>query len=74
MLLMIVMPTWGLLWQMFNGQTGWLPKHNYLLLTIGAVTLVLQAWMVVAAALVWPRAKGMLEEGLPPLKRPAAVA
>ncbi len=76
MILMIVMPAWGLAWQMFNSQTGWLAAHNYLLLAIGAVTLVLQAWMIVEAALIWPRAKGLLEEALPPLTRmpPAASA
>jgi carbon starvation protein len=69
MILMVVMPTWALLWQMFNAETGWLVTHSYLLLGVGAVTLVLQIWMVIEAVLVWPRAKGVLEETLPPLRR-----
>lgn len=71
MILMIVLPAWALLWQMFNRQTGWLHTPNYPLLAFGALTLALQAWMVVEAALVWPRAKGVLEETLPPLDQPA---
>jgi carbon starvation protein len=67
MLLMIVMPAWGLAWQMFNAQTGWLVKENYLLLAVGAATLVLQAWMVVEGLLIWPRSRGVIEEALPPL-------
>ncbi len=67
MLLMIVMPIWALSWQIFNAETGWWPKPNYLLLSIGIATLLLQLWMVVEAILAWPRAKGVLEETLPPL-------
>lgn len=74
MLLMIVMPAWGLAWQMFNGDTGWLVTENYLLLAIGAATLVLQAWMVVEGLLMWPWAKGVLEEALPPLARGPDIA
>jgi carbon starvation protein len=70
MILMVIMPTWALLWQMFNVETGWLNTRNYLLLGVGAVTLVLQIWMVIEAVLVWPRAKGVLEEKLPPLRQP----
>jgi len=73
MILMVVMPTWALLWQMFNADTGWLETHNYLLLGVGAATLVLQIWMVIEAVLVWPRAKGVLEEALPPLRRSTVI-
>ncbi len=68
MLIMIVMPIWALGWQVFNTETGWWPTRNYLLLTISAVTLLLQFWMVAEALLAWPRARGVLEEALPPLK------
>jgi len=30
--------------------------------------LALEAWMVVEAVLLWPRARGILEEPLPPLR------
>jgi carbon starvation protein len=67
--LMVVMPVWALVWQMFNAQTGWYdsPKQNYVLLTIGASTLVLQGWMVIEGLIAWRRARGVLEEALPPL-------
>ena len=38
MVLMIVLPAWALIWQMFNADSGWLPKGNYLLLGIGGVS------------------------------------
>jgi carbon starvation protein len=68
MLMMLVMPTWALLWQMFNTHNGWFLQKNYLLLGFGGVILLLQAWMVIEAVLIWPTAKGVLEEALPPLK------
>ena len=73
MILMIIMPAWALAWQMFNSQTGWWPTGNYLLLTIGAVALALQGWMAIEAALIWPRARGVLEQSLPPLNKPAGA-
>ncbi len=73
MILMVIMPTWALIWQMFNAETGWFETGNYLLLGVGAVTLVLQLWMVTEAVLVWPRAKGVLEEKLPPLRATAGA-
>jgi carbon starvation protein len=69
MLIMIVMPAWALLWQMFNSQTGWLwsEHRNYLLMTIACITLVLQVWMLIEGALLLPKSKGILEKALPPL-------
>ncbi len=54
MFAMIAMPIWALLWQMFNGETGWLHAQNYLLLSIGGATLLLQLWMVAEALIAWP--------------------
>ena len=67
MIVMIIMPAWALVWQMFNSRTGWYFSESYLLFGVGAVTLLLQVWMVVEALLVWPRSRGVLEEALPPL-------
>ncbi len=67
MLIMVVMPIWALSWQMFNTHSGWWQTGNYLLLSIGGTTLLLQLWMVTEAVLAWPRARGVLEEALPPL-------
>ena len=74
MVLMIVLPAWALIWQMFNADSGWLPKGNYLLLGIGGAVMVLQIWMVIEALLMWPRVKGVLEEALPPLESKAGMA
>jgi carbon starvation protein len=60
---MLVMPAWALLVQMQD----WLATGSYLLVAIGVATLLLEAWMLFEAALMWPRAKGVLEESLPPL-------
>ncbi|MEL7495997.1 MAG: carbon starvation protein A [Planctomycetota bacterium] len=67
MLIMIVLPGWALVWQLFNPETGWWLKQKWLLASIGSITLGLQVWMVVEAILIWPQAKGVLEEALPPM-------
>jgi carbon starvation protein len=67
-LMMIGLPAWALLWQMFNATTGWYHTENHLLMGIAAAVMALQIWMVVEALLMWPRAKGVLEEALPPLE------
>lgn len=70
MVVMIVMPAWALLWQMFNRETGWCPGYstaNLLLFGVGLAVLGLQVWMIIEAVLMWPRAKGVLEQALPPL-------
>ena len=72
MVVLLVLPAWAMLWKMFNTQSGWYVKENYLLLGIGAAIVVLQVWIVVEGLLVCRRAKGVLEEALPPLP-PAAT-
>jgi len=67
MLLMVVMPAWALLWQMFNSETGWYFEQKWLLFSFGIGVMALQVWMVVEAILTWPKAKGVLEKQLPPL-------
>ncbi len=42
-------------------------EPNYVLVAFGFAILALQVWIVIEAMLVWPRAKGVLEEALPPL-------
>ena len=76
MLMMLLMPAWALLWQMFNADSGWLWNQKYLLFAFGSAIMGLQIWMVFEAALMFPRARGVIEEALPPLppKSPPAVA
>ncbi len=74
MLVMLIMPAWAMLWKMFNPETGWLAGGNYLLFAFGASIMALQIWIVIEGALCWSRAKGVLEEALPPLEPGAAMA
>ncbi|MEQ8836624.1 MAG: carbon starvation protein A, partial [Lacipirellulaceae bacterium] len=67
MVLMFTMPAWAMLWNMFNGDTGWWQRGNYLLVGFGTAILGLQAWMLAEAWVAWPKAKDVLEEALPPL-------
>jgi len=72
---MLLMPAWALLWQMFNSESGWWsgpePKQNMLLFSVGLAILALQVWMTVEGLLLMPKARGILEEALPPLAKPA---
>ncbi len=69
---MLVMPAWAMLWNLFNPQSGWLGlsggEPKYVLVLFGVAILALQVWIVLEAILVWPRAKGVLEQALPPLE------
>jgi carbon starvation protein len=69
MVLLIVLPAWAMFWKMFNAQDGWYGTENYLLLAIGAAIVLLQMWMAFEGLLVWRKAKGVLEEALPPLEQ-----
>jgi len=76
--MMIVIPAYALLWNMFH-DGGWLRplqgnEPNYLLTGFGLAILALQAWMVVECVILFPRIKGVLEESLPPLSRPIEAA
>jgi len=73
MIVMLIMPAWAMIWQMFNEKSGWWHQPNYLLLGVGASILLLQIWMVIEGLLVWPRVQGVLEEALPPLEQTAAT-
>ncbi len=71
MIIMLVMPAWAMLWQMFvqavGSDTSWLADGKWVLMGFGLATLALEAWMVVEAILIWPKARNILEESLPPL-------
>ncbi len=78
MVIMLIMPAWALLWQLFNqdsgwahpllamvrGDTVWAWDNDHLLLTIGLVTLLLQIWVVVEGLLLIPKSRGVLEKVL----------
>ncbi|RJP42078.1 MAG: carbon starvation protein A [Phycisphaerales bacterium] len=72
MALMIVLPAWVLIVQLF-GDGGWLASRQWPLVGIGGATLLLQFWMVVEGGLMWQRARGVAPPPLPPLIRSCAA-
>jgi len=64
MVFMLIMPMWAMLHQLFVSP-GWLKagQINYLLGGIGLATIALEIWIIVEALKLFPRAKGILEEG-----------
>ena len=79
MVFMLIMPAWAMAWQLFvenpgtaaspEGTAGWLfaDNKNWALIVIALATLALEVWLVIEAVLAWPKARGVLEETLPPL-------
>ena len=55
MVAMLVLPTWAMLWQMFNARTGWLAERNWPLLGFAVAIQTLTVWMVVEGLIVWRR-------------------
>lgn len=67
MVLMLVMPAWAMVVQAFVGGAdgaSWLAQGNWLLVGVAAITLGLEAWMIVEAVLLVPRARGVIETGV----------
>lgn len=60
---MLILPAYAMLSQLFIGDAAWITGEspNYLLATIGILTLALEAWIIAEAVAAWPRAKGILE-------------
>ena len=67
MIVMLIMPAWAMLHQMFNPQTGWIFTGKYLLFGFGVAVQVLQVWMIVEGIIAWRYARGNYPE-LPPLE------
>jgi carbon starvation protein len=55
-------------WAMTYNVVTWYGQGKWLLVAIGVAVLLLEAWMILEAALMWKRAKGVLPEALSPLK------
>lgn len=62
------------LWAMISGEAEWAWSNSHLLFAVGLATFGLQIWMVIEAILMFPRAKGVLEEALPPLPAKSQLA
>ena len=67
MVVMLLMPAWAMLHQMFNPETGWLFEGKYLLFVFGLVVEGLQFWMIAEGVIAWRNARGNYPE-LPPLE------
>lgn len=63
MVFMLIMPAWAML----TDVARWWNKGQYLLVGVAGLMLVLEAWLIVEAVLIWPKVKGILEQALPPL-------
>lgn len=63
LIIMLVVPVWALSIQLFDPESGFLlgEKRNYLLGGFGLATLALQAWMVIEAAILFPKVRGHKE-------------
>ena len=72
MLFMLVMPAAA----MAINLPQWLRADdpNWPIIVIGVATVALEAWMIVEAVILWPKAKGELEAALPPLGGEPAFA
>lgn len=60
---MLIMPAWALL----HDMRRWFLDGNGPLAAVAVLMLILEAWMIVEAVLLWPRVRGILEETLPPV-------
>lgn len=67
MVVMLIMPAWAMLHQMFNPATGWLFEGKYLLFVFGLIVEGLQFWMIAEGVIAWRNARGNYPE-LPPLE------
>jgi len=72
MLFMLVMPAWAMALEL----PRWLDADspNWVVISIAVATLALEAWMLVEAVLLWPKARGVLEDSLPHLGGTPAIA
>ena len=69
MTFMLVLPGIAMTINIFE-EGGYLATKNWLLTGVGAATIALELWMIVEALRAWPKAKGILEQALPPLTVP----
>jgi carbon starvation protein len=61
---MLVVPMWAMIDQVFLGtgrDAAWIADERWLLVCIGIATILLEAWMIVEAALLLPRIRGVVE-------------
>ena len=56
---MLVLPAWAMAYQIFGQAVGstqsWIEQERWLLVGIGTISLILEAWMVVEGAVAWKK-------------------
>jgi carbon starvation protein len=65
MIFMLVMPAWAMIVQAFVGgadNPSWLSQGRGTLVGLAVATLALEAWMIVEAVRLFPRARGVMED------------
>ncbi|MGB1925453.1 MAG: carbon starvation protein A [Rubripirellula sp.] len=62
MLFMLTIPAWAML----KDIPRWIHSDdpNWLVITVGITTLALEIWMLIEACIVWPKAKGLIEQSI----------
>jgi len=63
MILLLILPAWAMMLQAFVGDSSWLAQGNLLLVAVAVATMLLEAWMIVEAIRLFPRVKGVVEDG-----------
>jgi len=60
MLFMLTIPAWAML----KDIPRWMKSEdpNWLVITVGILTIALEVWMLVEAFMMWPKVKGLVEE------------
>ncbi|MEN1681336.1 MAG: carbon starvation protein A [Planctomycetota bacterium] len=71
MAIMLLLPGWAMGHQLL---VDFLPNGKWLLAAFAGLILSLQVWMIIEGLLAWPKARGVLEEALPPLESSSAMA
>ncbi|MEE2681125.1 MAG: carbon starvation protein A [Planctomycetota bacterium] len=68
LMMMLLMPAWAMIDDALIGSRGssFLENEQWLLLGFAIGTIVLEFWMIVEAALLFPTLKGVPEESAPP--------
>src|SRR5690606_9732486 len=59
---MLLMPAWAMTLELPN----WIREQRWVLAGIAAATLLLEGWMIVEAALMFPRVRNVLEREIDP--------
>ncbi len=72
MIFMLVIPAYATVIQL----KAWIGSENpnWAVIVMGVAVILLEIWMVFEAILLWPRARGIMEEALPPLGGTASAS